>query len=210
MKAKCNSFCRAVDRLFGMVICTGTVLLIASSAQAQNTSAQVLTYQLLPGSTITPNNGPTEALTGSFQWVPSPLPGFNEEIFQPVSFNLSSASCTLSLYGGTQFNSAADLGSDVFAFAINVQATGLSISSGTILEYPNDGTYTGSPYAPTQIILPSLKIAPIGGGSYAASLNFTAALVPEPSPSVLLAVGLLLVLARTLQRQRKIAAPAVI
>jgi len=165
--------------------------------------AQILTYQLLPGSTITPSGGPTGALTGSFQWQPALLAGFNEVIFEPVSLQLSSASCSLSLYNGTQLNSAAALDSNVFGFAINVQATGLSISTGTIIEYPNDGTYAGSSYAPTEIYLPDLRITPIGGGLYAASLGFTAELVPEPSSSMLLAVAFLPMFIQTIRRQCK-------
>jgi hypothetical protein len=168
-----------------------------------STRAQILTYQLLPGATITPwDTGVTEALSGTIQWYSTPLPGFPQQNFEPLVFDLTSATCHLTLYDGTHLNSAAALDSNVFAFAMTVNATGLSLSSGNIQELFNNGTYTGPPDAPTQLNLPDLRIAPLGGGVFFASLSFTAVLVPEPSAPVLIAVALLLMLVWRLKTRK--------
>ena len=186
---------------FGLLSVLFGLLFLAPPA-----GAEILIYQLLPGSTITPMSGatatgPTEPLSGTFAWNPVLLSQFNEVAFQNMSFDLGSASYSLSLYTGTQVSSAAALNSDIFAFSINVNATGLSISSGTIIEYPNDGTYAGSPYAPAQINLPDLRMSPIGGGYYAAGLSLYAALVPEPSPCLLLSAAVLPLLVPAVRRR---------
>jgi hypothetical protein len=68
-------------------------VLCGMSLLVRPAGAQVLTYQLLPGSTITPASGSTEALAGTIQWVAAPMPQFNQVSFQPVSIDLRSASC---------------------------------------------------------------------------------------------------------------------
>src|SRR5437016_14363387 len=104
------------------------VLMLACCARWA--AAQDATYVLDPGSTITPVSGataigPTEVLSGSFTWHPSPFLT-NAEAFKATALVFQSASFTLVL----DTTSANNLDSDTFSdgrtfFSEVVDATGL-------------------------------------------------------------------------------------
>jgi hypothetical protein len=157
-----------------------TVLFLVGYAHTG--SSTLLTYELLPGSTIYPQFGatqigPAESLTGGFQVVG------DDGWFQAFSFNMSSASYSLTL------DSITDPTHEV-GFRINpnpaqsiifggiVDMTGLSISQGQMGNFLGGVAYfTGPPTAPTFLDLQGLTIAPDNGGYWVANVSFTAELV---------------------------------
>jgi hypothetical protein len=150
--------------------------------------AITLTYKLLPGATITPYfgaepTGPTEALTGSFEWT-GPYNG-NPVGWDATALSFSSPSFLLTL-NETPVN---DVLTSVFAapaktyFSEVLNIVGMPIDVGGISAW--EGTYVGTPSLPTLLIYPELRIAPPNGGPWYARVTFSAQLVPEPSTWVM-------------------------
>jgi hypothetical protein len=166
------------------------VALAMSGFVATVAQAVPLTYVLLPGSTIAPVEGatpigPTEALTGTFQFVPLPV---NDQGFDAVALFFSSRSFSITL-NQTTLNDLATfvpLNSSISNFAEVVDLVGLGINVGALT---GGGTYTGPSEAPILLSYPALTITPHNGGLFAAKLSFTAISVPEPPVWVLL-IGL--------------------
>ena len=143
-------------------------------------ATNVLSYVLVPGSTITPlfegsPIGPTQPLIGSFDWIQvdtaSSLIGFDATRleFQAGSFRIEL---------NTTVN---DLGTSVFPdscltyFGEIVDLTGLGVPIGNMASY-TDGCYSGLPDRPNFINYPDVRIAPFGGGFFVARLSLIAAL----------------------------------
>lgn len=151
------------------------------------------TFVLDPGSTITPTGGVAEELTGSFVLRDM---GFNSglSIFDAVALSLKSRSVTLTLDVSPANNVASDLFPDGTSYFLEaVDATGLAP---TLLQMMSlvKGSYSGTISAPTRLSYTDIKLPPVGGGLYAASINFTATAVPtavpEPSSFVLGSLGI--------------------
>jgi hypothetical protein len=152
-------------------------LAIATNAYADD----VLSYILAPGSTITPYFGatpigPTEPLTGSFDWVRfdtgSSLIGFDA-----TRLELQSTSFLIELNADMN-----DLGSVVFPdscltfFGEIVDLEGLGMPVGELSSFGTNSCYSGPPDRPTLLSYPDLRIAPIGGGFFVARLTIIAVL----------------------------------
>jgi hypothetical protein len=162
-----------------------TIVLLAAYASLGN--SQVLTYALLPGSTITPTvgsvpTGPAETLTGTFQLV-----SVSQEELDDVSLDFSSASFHLTLYQPNEY--AIGIGPSWVTFGADVDITGLSLTAGQMDSPFVGGTYTGPITAPSSLTFPDIRISPLNGGTFAAQLTISAQLVPEPSPALLLLSG---------------------
>jgi hypothetical protein len=154
--------------------------------------AKTLTYELQPGSMITPYDGamptgPSESLTGTFSWNEESSDG-NIFVFNATALNFESPSFHLTL----DTTLANDLATSIFVsppktyFGEVVDATGLY----TPLEISStEGTYEGSAASPSSISYSDLGLFPHAGGFFLAHLSFTAIQVPEPSTLILLAIG---------------------
>ena len=152
--------------------------------------AALLTYQLLPGGTITPYFGaspigPTEELFGTFT--------FDELLFDgrnAVSLYLYSASYTLSL----NMTSANDVetyfppASNQTNFSEVVDITGMVVDIGELTSF---GTYEGPRSLPTFLSYPDVVIGPLNGGVFRGHMSFTAQIVPEVSSLSLIGVGMI-------------------
>jgi PEP-CTERM motif len=157
--------------------------------------AATLTYSLLPGSTITPFSGaaqigPTEPLSGTFQWATGVLDaGFVD--FNAVDLSFSSPSFTIKLDKTALNDEESDVSTTTSRsfFGEVVDLTGLPITIGDILADDNNGTYSGPATQPTSLNYPSYTIYNHGGGIRGATISFSAQLVPEPSTLALLAIG---------------------
>ena len=154
--------------------------------------AITLTYQLLPGATITPYlgatpTGPTEPLSGSFNWT-GPVNSGSYAVWNATALSFSSPSFLLTL-NETAVN---DVATSVFAnpvktyFSEVVNIEGMPIDVARISVW-DEGTYVGTPSLPTLLIYPELRISPPNGGYWYARITFTAQLVPEPSTWVMAA-----------------------
>lgn len=174
------------------------IALVTSGLVPLLAQATPITYRLLPGSTITPvagptPTGPTEALTGTFQWVG---PDTNQA-FDAVALFFSSPSFSITL-NQTALNDLETFVSPISSitiFAEIVDLVGLNTSLGDLV---GSGTYLGPSSAPTFLSYPLLHIAPHNGGLFVADLSFSALPVPVPEPpgwllsatALALAVGL--------------------
>jgi hypothetical protein len=152
----------------------------------------ILTYEFLPGSTITPvATGLVEPLAGSFQWIEESSDGSNLRVFNATELHFNSSSFDIFL-NKTPLN---DLGSNVFTnsnltyFDEIVNIASLPANTWHITTGPMGGNYSGPSYAPTLLNYPELWIIPAGGGSQCAKLNISAQLIPEPCTLALLALG---------------------
>jgi len=175
-------------------------LLVLFGMAALSGHGQIYTYQLLPESTIAPMagdvvTGPAQQLNGIFQLQVGTLDTtWSAQGFNYVNLSFASASYSFSLLTANQGNCSMVFGSDPCAdFLPDVQVGGLSITSGTIHCYPNEGSYVGPYYEPTELNFPTLRLAPLHGGSWAAELSISAVLVPEPSPTVFILLALLVI-----------------
>ena len=161
------------------------IALVTSGLDPVVAQATPITYELLPASTITPvagltPTGPTEALSGTFQWVGPDTHGG----FDAVALFFSSASFSITL-NQTAFNDLETLffpHGELLDFAEVVDLTGLTIGLGDLR---GEGTYLPlGPFmpssGPTLLSLPLLHIGPHNGGLFAAELSFSAFSVPEP------------------------------
>ena len=146
-------------------------------------AAEVLHYNLLPGSTITPYSGsdptgPTEHLAGHLDWVtflPGPSPtilSFNavDLVFQSESFalvlNRTPVNDVLSpVFTDSQYT----LLSEVADF------TGFDIATGYVSSM-SPGTYYGPATRPVVLRYPDVRISPIGGGVWRAELDLVLAM----------------------------------
>jgi hypothetical protein len=174
------------------------VTLSLLTAYAPSGNSQVLTYSLLPGATITPMDGsaitgPTESLTGTFQWYAVSDP-FNVGEFDLVSLDFYSDSFHLTLQQPNEYEPFINPPS-VF-FNADVDITGLSIPTGQMDCYMADGTYSGAMEAPDSLTFPDVRISPVGGGNWAAQLTFSAEQIPEPSVTTLLCACAALLITR--------------
>ena len=145
--------------------------------------SQGIVYTLLPGSTITPVSGstptgPTESLTGTFEWFPLYMMFTNLSLeFSSVSYHLTLATNGLNSGGGINL-------SEVY-FAADVNISGLSLTN-CVLDGFVAGSYIGPMTAPTFLTFPDLRISPESGGAFVAQLTLFAQQVPEPSSAPLL------------------------
>lgn len=159
------------------------ITLALLTAYAPSANSQVLTYSLLPGATITPMNasaitGPTESLTGIFQWCAASDP-YNVGEFDLVGLDFYSDSFHLTLHQPNEYEPF--INPPLASFNADVDITGLSIPTGQMDCYMVDGTYTGAMEAPDSLTFPDVRISPAGGGNWAAQLTFSAQQIPEPS-----------------------------
>lgn len=153
-----------------------------------------INYRLLPGSTFTPKymatiTGPTEALTGTFQWhYEYHFREVQGEVFKVTELNFESDSYTFTLKAETpaSFLIKDTTNAAIFYTAVNV--TGRPITEGMV---SGGGTYSGSPLSPTYLSYPSIDLYPIGGGSYYGSLTLYAEQIPEPATLLFLGLGAL-------------------
>ncbi len=172
-----------------VVVMAVLVLLSGTSGYAEN-----IPYKLMPGSTITPVYGPnpvgpTEALTGTFQWyVSSSNSNFisynaSQLYFESDSFTVSLNTTPLNEYATSVFKNSQDT-----YFAEVVDLTGLPITTGMLACF-TIGTYSGPSSSPLTLNYPDLRIAPPEGGFYRAQLTIVAEQVPEPATLLLLGLG---------------------
>jgi hypothetical protein len=169
-----------------------TIALLTAYAAFGN--SQIITYALLPGSTITPTvgatpTGPAEALTGTFQLV-----AVAQGELDDVSLDFSSTSFHLTLHQPNEY--AAGIGPYWVSFGADVEITGLSITAGQMDDPFVSGTYTGPMTAPSFLTFPDIRISPLNGGEFAAQLTLSAQQVPEPSSALLLLSGAVFSLGR--------------
>ena len=153
-------------------------LTIATNAYADD----VLSYVLAPGSTITPYFGatpigPTEPLTGSFDWVRFD-PGSSSIIgFDATHLGFQSASFHIELNTGMN-----DLGSVVLTdscltyFGEIVDSEGLGTPVGELYHLVIIAAYSGPPERPISLSYPDLRIFPVGGGFFVARMTIVAVL----------------------------------
>ena len=160
-----------------------------------------ITYQLEPGSTITPYNGayptgPSEPLTGTFTWL------LEYGAFQPTSLTFQSSSFLLTL---NMTNN--DLATSIFP------STQTSYFGADVLDLVGDhnsplalnslislGSYEGLANSPTRLVYPVVYLGPIGAGSVIAELHLVAEQVPEPKAQALTLIGLILFASLKLRR----------
>ena len=146
------------------------VQLICLSIATNTHAADVLSYTLLPGSTITPYFGgtpigPTEPLTGNFDWIEfdtaSTLIGFDATHldFQSESFRIR-LNATVNGLGTAVFFPDSCL----TYFDEIVDLEGLGTSVGELSSFDNNGCYSGPPDHPRSLTYPNLGINPVGGG----------------------------------------------
>jgi hypothetical protein len=159
------------------------ITLALLTAYAPLSNSQVITYTLLPGSTITPMigptpTGPTESLTGTFQLIA------DSGEFDDVSLDFSSTSFQITLQQPNELGTG--IGPSWVSFGADVDMTGLSITTGQMDCPFVSGTYTGPITAPDYLTFPDIRISPETGGNFVAQLTFSAQQVPEPSFALLL------------------------
>jgi hypothetical protein len=172
------------------LILTGAVLCFAPAVRAQT-----FHYVLEPGSTITPSYyaspvGPTEPLTGTFSWTLVSYDSYwSTYNFNTSELHFQSASYSLTLIPGP-YNSGTSATSPAAGFTATVTASGGPLTSPlSFVPWPaNDGTYEGDPAMPSRLIFLHERLDPAVG----ALISFTAVLVPEPSTSAFIALGLVL------------------
>jgi len=172
-----------------VVVMVVLVLLIGTSAYAEN-----IPYKLMPGSTITPVYGPdpvgpTEALTGTFQWYADwsdlNLIAYNASqlYFESDSFTVSLNTTPLNEYATSVFKDSQDT-----YFMELVDLTGLPITTG-MLECFTVGAYSGPSSSPLTLDYPDVRITPLEGGFFRAKLTIVAEQIPEPTTLLLLGLG---------------------
>src|SRR5262249_25038824 len=116
---------------------------------------------------------------------------YNTAAFHMVSLNFSSPSYTLTLLPSNRYLPAIVMDSSaLLGFSMELAATGLSIPAGFMTNYPDDNHYVGDPLVPNSLLCPTMRIAPISGGLWAAAVSFTAVLVPEPSSVILILLAI--------------------
>lgn len=189
--------------------------MVAFAIAALPARGQIYTYELLPGSTVTPMtnasvSGPTEQLTGEFQiQAYATNTTFSYVAFKYTSLHFASSSYSFSLLGDPQADLSVGIGDSLADPAVDVSASGLSIGSGMIEYYPDQGSYVGPYYRPTELNFPTLRIAPIGGGLWSGEFTINAVLVPEPSTKALVSLALLVFFFRRRAKQDNTGRPAV-
>jgi hypothetical protein len=196
--------CRSVFTLHRTSLLLVLVALLAIVANVA--SAAPRTYVLQPGATITPCNGlpigDPEPLTGTFTW-DDPVNEGTMFRFEAIALSFQSTSIQLTLN-----TTANDFGTSVYKsvpttfFGEIVDATGLYTSLLKISCL--GGSYEGPADCPTSLTYNDIRLAPPGGGAFAARVSFTATLVPEPSSMVLLAVGAIGLIGYCWRRKRRV------
>jgi hypothetical protein len=160
--------------------------IVASAIEIQSAHGVTLKYELLPGSMITPRfganpTGPPEALSGTFE-LTGPYVVGGGVAWDVTALTFSSSSFLLT-HNDTPVNDVWSIFHDTpttyFSEVFNLQ--GLTISVGSTTPWEGVGAYEGTPELPTFVTYPEMRIAPPGGGAWAASFSFSARLVPEPS-----------------------------
>lgn len=172
----------------GIAFCLTMITIVGNSLAAR---AITLEYQLLPGSTITPlfgatQIGPAEPLSGTFQ-LTGPYYVGGGSAWDVTALTFSSPSFLLT-HNETPVNDVWSIFHDLTPttyFSEVFDIAGLSIGVGSTTPYAGEGSYVGAPDLPTYVSYPEMRIAPPGGGSWAASFTFSARLVPEPSTWVM-------------------------
>jgi len=164
--------------LSGLAAATLSVL-----ASMPVSGAEILHYVLAPGSTITPclgpaQTGPTEPLTGRFDWVQYPGPageivyGFNANAleFQSASFTIR-----LNRTPANDLMSAVHSDSTLTVFGEVVDVTGLSLPNGYFTSI-SPGSYSGPATRPNVLNYPAVELSPLGGGSFFGRADLVAVL----------------------------------
>lgn len=175
-----------------VVACSIIFLAVAS---LQDVRAQaILTYDLLPDSTITPVSdgvptGPSQSLTGSFSWqqyTPSFVVDCNTFFVTDLDFHASGFSLTLTS-GSPDSTTPSDPNgqTDMDAYVNWAGGPPGPYLIGGFAE----GTYTGPATAPTGLKMTE-GFGLASGGLWQDYLYIDATLVPEPSVSLLGIVGL--------------------
>jgi len=193
---------------FAFALALTGILLCAAAVSVR---AQSYTYELLPGSTITPASGatltgPAEALSGTFTLTADPG-NSNSQIFAFLisAINLTSSNYTLTMNPVPQWISESEGGEFVFNADVNI--TG-NLSGPYSLLAVYGGTYAGSTsgdIGPTEIDTNELGIAPDpSGGLWSAQAQFDAIEIPEPSTLGILSCGVGLFLGGGKRRHLKI------
>ena len=144
----------------------------------------VLHYNLLPGSTITPYNygggpiGSTEPLAGHLDWVTVlPAPSATILSFEAVDLDFHSESYTLAL-DRTALNDVLSPVHTDSAYTLLSEVTdlnGFDISAGYVSSI-SPGTYYGPATRPVVLRFPDVRISPIGGGAWRAKLDLVLAM----------------------------------
>lgn len=152
-------------------------LVLASSSSA----SEVLTYTLEPESTITPLYGgvpigPTEPLSGGFDWVTFDTGSTNVIGFDATRLEFQSASFTIRLnYTMNDMGTMVFRDSQLTYFGEIVEAESLGVPLGDLLSAIG-GSYTGPADAPSRLSYPDVRISPVGGGLFVARLTLVATL----------------------------------
>jgi hypothetical protein len=157
------------------------------------------TFELEPGSAIHLASGGWETLTGTFTWsdgflVPDPRDpeGPPLTVYDVTTFQLQSDSVTLrlGLMPLQVFQSPAGLSASEFAWSGYATSAGWPTPT-VMLNSRVGGFWDGGSPVP-RLVFPEVELLdPAGGGPPLGSLSFSAVVVPEPSPWMLLAVALL-------------------
>lgn len=168
---------------FCFAICLSSLMLSIHVAAAT-------TFELLPGSTITLSNGPTESLSGVFTWQsgePFPIGGELYPRYDVTALHLESAS--------TSFTLSETMNVFLVVMTPNgLNATRLALAGYADMEgwsdetvYMNEvfGIYGGSQVSfPNVSVLDSTRTVQLG------SISFSAMAVPEPSSATLCGIAL--------------------
>ncbi len=146
-------------------------------------AAEVLHYNLLPGSTITPYfgaepTGPTEALSGHLDWLAlqAPVPDLILA-YNAVDLSFESASFRLVLNRDPVNDVASSVHADSSYTVMNEVAdlTGFDIPAGYLLSV-SPGTYYGPATRPVVLRYPNVGLGPVPSGVWRARLNIVAAM----------------------------------
>jgi hypothetical protein len=144
-------------------------------------AAEVLHYNLLPGSTITPYlgsdpTGPAEPLSGHLDWVSSSLsPPILSFDTVELSFQSESFSMVLDRTSANDVATAVHTDSQTTVFDEVADLTGFDIPTG-YLSSLSPGTYYGPATRPVVLHYPNVRISPLGGGTWRAKLDIVAAM----------------------------------
>jgi len=164
------------------IIAITLVQLVCLGIVTDTRAADVISYTLVSGSTITPYFGatpigPTELLTGNFDWIQYDCGG-DDVLFCFDATRLDFESQSFSIHLNTTMNiyaSSVFVDSSLTYFDEVVDLTGLGIPIGHIWSI-SDGSYSGPPNRPNSLSYPDEGITPVGGGLFVARLSIIAVL----------------------------------
>lgn len=171
--------------------CFSLCLAAVSAALPLHAATQ---FELLPGSSITLSNGPTESLSGTFTWAegdPGSIEGVMFTRFDVTELQLQSPSTAFTLSATSNLFVVIALPNGLVgeSLAANGYAdvVGLPVSIVNLIGY--DGFYSSSPTG-SGITFPDLRIFDTAGTREFGNMSFTAIQVPEPSSAALCYIAL--------------------